>query len=115
MPLAELSTRAFYQELLDNLNAHFPPYPSRVIELNNLRLKARIHHAPLFLAVFYAANTGKISVAILHNNQRVLGFDNLNGWHVHPFENPDHHVPIPEPSLEYIVRECGAIVNLLAS
>ena len=114
MSLITLSTREFYQKLLENLNQHFPKYTINLIELNSLRFKARIHHAPLFLDVFYAANTGKISFAIIQNNQRVLGFDNLNGWHVHPFEDPNQHVPIPEPSLDHIIKECSNIIKTLA-
>lgn len=113
MSLVTLSTRKFYQELLKNLKCHFPRYTLNLVELNSLRFKARIHHAPLFLDVFYAANTGKISFALIQSNQRVLGFDNLNGWHVHPYGTPDQHVPIPEPSLEYIIRECSNVVKAL--
>ena len=114
MSLVTLGTRQFYQELLENLNRDFPQYTISVVELNSLRFKARIHHAPLFLDVFYAANTGKISFAIIQNNQRIFGCDNLNGWHVHPFGNPERHVPISEPSLEYIIRACRDILNISA-
>ncbi|MCP4396633.1 MAG: hypothetical protein GY801_04920 [bacterium] len=91
----------------------FPQVHDQPCRVEQLTFKARIHHTPLFLDVFYAANTGKISFALIQGNQRILGFDNLNGWHVHPYGTPGQHVPIPEPSLEYIIRECSNIVKTL--
>jgi hypothetical protein len=52
-----------------------------------------------FIDVFYNADTGKCSYALIEKAARVFGADNaFIGWHVHPFDDPSQHVPSPEIS-----------------
>jgi hypothetical protein len=46
-----------------------------------------------FVDVFYNQKTGKTAFAQIMNDRRVFGADNKLGWHWHPREDPDGHIP----------------------
>ncbi len=46
-----------------------------------------------FVDVYYSESTGKTSFAHISENQRIFGADNAGGWHWHPVEDPESHVP----------------------
>jgi hypothetical protein len=57
-------------------------------------LKLRVYlGASLFVDVFYNAETGKTSFALIKDGQRIFGADNPRGWHLHPFGSPERHCP----------------------
>jgi len=45
----------------------------------------------MFIDVYYNSETGKVSYALIQKWKRVFGADNLEFWHLHPFENPNEH------------------------
>lgn len=34
---------------------------------------------------------------LFRNNQRLFGADNTGGWHLHPFHDPQQHIPLSSP------------------
>ena len=77
-------------------------------------MKARYHIGiSLFIDIFYAIRTGKISFAVVEKGERVFGADNLGGWHCHPFGKPENHEPMVEPSIEEILSKCASAINEL--
>jgi hypothetical protein len=60
-----------------------------------LRLRAYLIEGS-FLEAFYNEITGKTSFALIQNDQRIFGADNNGGWHWHPFETPNEHIPAKE-------------------
>ena len=52
-----------------------------------------------------------VDLAVIENDQRVLGYDNLGGWHRHPPEAPDRHEACAAPSLEAFVREAASLAR----
>jgi len=50
-----------------------------------------------FVDVFYNDQSGTTGYALIQGNQRVFGADNTDGWHVHPFDDPTRHDPLPAP------------------
>jgi len=44
-----------------------------------------------FLDVSYNQATGKTAYAHIHDEQRIFGADNKNGWHWHPYADPQRH------------------------
>lgn len=68
-------------------------------------LKLRAHLGALaFLEVFLNTETGKTSFALIKNSQRMSGADNTPGWHIHPFDSPESHVPCAAMSFEMFLR-----------
>ena len=108
------SIEAFEEQLIYGLQKHVPGGNLEIIEKSIMRLKARYHIGiSLFVDIFYAIRTGKISFAVVHKGERVFGIDNLGNWHCHPFRKPQNHEPIDEPSIEEILAECKSAINKL--
>ncbi|HEC67299.1 MAG TPA: hypothetical protein ENI35_00555 [Candidatus Desulfofervidus auxilii] len=47
----------------------------------------------LFIEVFFNAESNKYSFALIKDNKRIYGIDNTKEWHIHPFNNPESHIP----------------------
>jgi hypothetical protein len=60
-----------------------------------------------FIAVYYNALSEKTSFALIHDGQRVVGYDNYRFWHYHPPTAPDQHLPCDKPTVS------GAIETLV--
>lgn len=59
-----------------------------------------------FADVYYSESTGKTSFALIKGNKRIFGADNADGWHWHPSEDPEAHVPSPtEISFEEFLKK----------
>ncbi len=43
----------------------------------------------VFIDIFYAVRTEKVSFAVVQKGKRVFGIDNLGDWHCHPFGKPN--------------------------
>jgi hypothetical protein len=69
----------------------------------NLRLNVTIGG---FIDTFYNEQTHTIAYALVRQGQRVFGADNTGGWHIHPFDKPEHHVPLPTamPFAEFVAE-----------
>ncbi len=57
-----------------------------------IRLRAHLADGS-FADAFYNEATGKTAFALIKTEKRVFGADNTGGWHWHPFESPESHVP----------------------
>jgi len=68
--------------------------------LDDTVVKVRVFLIPeMFIDVFYNEDTGKKSYALINKGCRIFGADNaFIGWHLHPFDNPDEHIPSSEIS-----------------
>lgn len=74
--------------------------------LDNTVVKVRVVLiVDAFIDVFYNADTARCSYALIQNGERVFGADNaFVGWHLHPFDTPDKHVPASEVSFEEFLK-----------
>mgnify|MGYP001208117450 CR=1 FL=1 len=54
-------------------------------------------HSDAFIDAFYNEQTGRTAFALIRNNQRLFGADNTGGWHLHPFHDPQQHIPLSSP------------------
>jgi len=69
-------------------------------------VKFRAHvGSATFVDVFVNVDTGKTSFALIKNQQRIFGADNTRGWHLHPFDSPEIHLPCEEMSLENFLTQ----------
>lgn len=72
----------------------------------------------LFVQIYFNESKQKLNLAFIQNNQRVYGIDSEGDLlHIHPFENPDQHIPVTQMiSLEdflHQVQEYCEKMNLL--
>ncbi len=47
-----------------------------------------------FVDAFYNEETGTTAFAWIRDGRRVFGADNTGGWHIHPLEAPQQHLPL---------------------
>lgn len=96
----------FLKNLENSLKIYFPGYSIDYLIQSLQSLKARIQlEGDYFIAVRYNARNSRTDVALVSNNQRIFGYDNLKKWHFHPYENPSMHVPCEPPSMEKIISD----------
>ena len=48
-----------------------------------------------FVDIFYNEETHTTAYALIRADRRVFGADNTGGWHIHPFDDPARHTPLP--------------------
>lgn len=108
----KLSIEEFYQQVADRLRKYLPGGNLEVTEKSIVRLKVRYHIAlSVFIDIFYAVRTEKVSFTVIQQGERIFGIDNLGGWHYHPFGKPENHVPINEPSINEIAGQCTIVIK----
>ena len=71
----------------------------------------RLHIRPsLFVQIFYGEQSKTLTMALIEGGRRVYGIDRDEyGWHLHPFEAVDQHIPLsyglePRPILTFLAR-----------
>lgn len=50
-----------------------------------------------FIDTFYNEQTSTVAFALIRGEERIFGADNTGGWHIHPFDAPARHDPLPGP------------------
>ncbi len=72
------------------------PWIKRVeeVERSIVHVKLRLWLNKSFVDVRYNSRTGSTSYAYIEGKRRVFGANNWKiGWHIHPFEETEKHVP----------------------
>ena len=79
-------------------------YDVRILDDTVVKIRVTLTY-DAFIDVFYNSDTGKCSYALVESSGRVFGADNaFIGWHIHPFDNPNQHVPAAEISFEKFLK-----------
>ncbi|TSC76788.1 MAG: hypothetical protein G01um101429_1117 [Parcubacteria group bacterium Gr01-1014_29] len=100
------------QDIEKQRERFFPEAPLVVLERFPFYIKIRIEFKKgLFIEIRYNANGKRWSYVLVKDNKRVAGFDNLDGWHIHPKENPSAHKKITAPTLGYVFEYFSALLE----
>ena len=83
-----------------------------IVRLTHLSLRIIINEET-FVDVYFNEETQRTDYALIHKGERVYGVDNLKGWHCHPFQAVEQHLPCPEPSVQEVFEKVKAIVEAL--
>ena len=104
--MAHISAFEFTRTVQDicDLSDLVTSYDVRILDDTVVKIRvALIYEA--FIDVFYNSDTGKCSYALIEASSRVFGADNtFIGWHIHPFDSPNHHIPSSEVSYEKFLK-----------
>jgi hypothetical protein len=93
---------------------NFPEAFFNVVERQRYHLKIRIELSrETFIDIFYNPKHDRTDFALVTNNQRIFGYDNLGGWHCHSVANPKDHDPCEEPEISKIFGEIKVILQSL--
>ncbi|MFO7741011.1 MAG: hypothetical protein R6X31_01745 [Anaerolineae bacterium] len=81
------------------------------IERTDLTLSLRMYIGPeFFVQAFLGERSGSLYFALVERRRRIFGIDREGGeWHLHPFDSPDEHKPLPEglgprPLLSFLAK-----------
>jgi hypothetical protein len=70
----------------------------QVVRSRGRAVKLRIDlHVEGFVEAYFNEDTGTTAFAWIQNGKRRLGADDTGGWHLHPQDEPDRHVPLERP------------------
>lgn len=95
----------FSKDIIETLSRYDFIKGIDILLLDEPVLKVRaVLNGSIFIDMFYNAETHKYSFALIRDNTRIFGADNLRRWHLHPFENPDEHIESDPVSLEYFLN-----------
>jgi len=79
-------------------------YDVRILDDTVVKIRVTLTY-DAFIDVFYNSDTEKCSYALIEESTRIFGADNaFIGWHTHPFDNPDQHVPSSGISFEKFLK-----------
>ena len=96
----------FLDNIDNSLKKIFSEYRIEFLLKTPKSLKARVYlDDNCFISLRYNARNNRIDVALIKNDQRIFGYDNLKQWHFHPYENPSAHIPCSPPSLEKMLSD----------
>ncbi len=100
----------FLSEITALLKKHFKEFSIEILLETPKSLKVNIYLAKdIFIAIRYNLRNERTDFALIHNSQRIFGYDNLKEWHYHPYENPSEHIPRDKPSLDKIITDIKKI------
>lgn len=105
--MAHIDASSFLKEVINicNKSGIVTTYESDIED--NLIAKVRVYLIKgVFIDIFYNAGNQKTSFALIENKKRTYGVDNAlpMGWHIHPFENPQTHIPSGTITFEDFIR-----------
>jgi hypothetical protein len=100
--MAHIDAFEFTRAIQDNCDKSDLVVSYDVQILDNTVVKIRaILSVGAFIDIFYNADSGKCSYALIKEGVRAFGADNaFIGWHIHPFDNPERHILSSEVSFD---------------
>ncbi len=82
-----------------------------LMERTDFTLSLRLYiRSDLFVSVFQGGLTGSLYFALIEGRRRIFGIDReTDEWHLHPYEAPHLHQPLPDglepkPLLKFLAR-----------
>lgn len=110
------NVEVFLSEVDASLKNHFTGYKIQFLIRTPKSLKANIRlDKNLFLVLRYNARNGRMDFALIQNNKRIFGYDNLKRWHYHPYENPSEHIICDKPSVDKIISDIKKVYEAIKS
>ena len=101
----------FLEELQSATDAYFPDASIQFILKTSKSLKVNVLlKKGAFIAARYNARNGRKDVAVIENDKRIFGYDNLKSWHHHPLHDPESHIQCEEPSMKKVLMEIQAVL-----
>ena len=101
------------EEIPQSIQAYFPGAIISIAEKRGIlfELRAKLDEAT-FIEVYVNVLTGKKSFALISKGERAMGYDNYRGWHSHPPDEPNNHIPCVEPDLNSILSSFKEVLEM---
>ena len=109
-----MNSDEFYAEVLAQQCKLFPNATIKILQRLSTYLKLNILiQENTFISIRSNAENGRQDFALIHQNARIFGYDNLKQWHYHPLEDSSQHIPCAQPSIRQVFEEMKAIIEAL--
>ena len=96
----------FLDDIDKSLEKNFAEYRIEFLLKTPKSLKARVYlDDNCFISLRYNARNNRVDVALIKDNQRIFGYDNLKQWHFHPYKTPSEHIPCDPLSIEQMISD----------
>ena len=111
--MAGMSTEEFERQVISICSASSVVRNMAVINLGLTWFNVRAYLIDeSFIDIFYNQTTGKTAFAHIRDERRIFGADNKQGWHWHPYDDPDEHLPaVNEIRFEEFLQQVEANIN----
>lgn len=102
----------FLNRIKDTANKFFPDVnvDYKIVRATHLYLRITIDEDTL-IDIYFNPDTGRKDLSLIYKKERIYGFDNLKGWHYHPYKEPDKHISCEEPDVGNVFKEMKKIVE----
>ncbi len=102
----------FLNQIRDVANKFFPDanIDCKIVRSTHLYLRIIIDKDTL-IDIYFNPDTGRKDLSLIYKKERIYGFDNLRGWHYHPYKEPSKHISCEEPNAEDVLREMRKIIK----
>ena len=106
--------KGFLDEVRRAAQSAFPKaaFDYTIVRLTHLSLRITINKET-FVDVYFNEETQRTDYALIYKGERIYGVDNLKGWHCHPVQAVEQHLPCPEPSVQEVFEKMKVIVEVL--
>lgn len=110
-----IDERGKFREKIETAKEQYFPHGKLEVMDERLNfLKVRIvFKEELFLDIYYNSANNRTDYALIEHGKRIFGCDNLGGWHIHPYENPDVHKKCAEPKVDEIFERVKKVIGEL--
>lgn len=104
----------FREKIEATKEQYFPHGELKILNerLNFLKIRISFKEG-LFMDIYYNSANNRTDYALIEHGKRVFGCDNLGGWHIHPFENPQEHKRCDEPEIEEVFEMIMDVIERL--
>lgn len=107
-----MSLEKFLGEIKIEIERIFPDASLVILEELPFYLKVRIKiDEAIFVEIRINERNGRQSYVLVKNGKRRAGFDNLGGWHLHPWGDPERHKRARPPSLRTVLRYFAEVLS----
>lgn len=109
-----LDVDEFLFEIETSVKLHFKKFKISFLIKTPNSLKAKVMlEEKTFIALRYNARNGRIDFALIHNHQRIFGYDNLKEWHFHPYSNPSKHINCKKTTINNIIFDIREVYEII--
>ncbi|MFH1562411.1 MAG: hypothetical protein ABIF11_03190 [Nitrospirota bacterium] len=98
---------------IKNIANEFSPNATidyKIVRATHLYFRITINEDTL-IDIYFNPDTERKDLSLIYKNERIYGFDNLKGWHYHPYKEPGKHISCEEPDVGDVLKEMKKIVE----
>jgi hypothetical protein len=107
-----LTVNEFVAELETSISKHFSSFRFIVLLQTFNSYKAHIVlNEGCLISARYNTRNERTDFALILNQQRIFGYDNLKSWHYHPYSDPSQHIPCSKPTIDQVISEMKAVFD----